>query len=395
MNHFLTLTDVPIANQRVIIREDFNVPIENGVITSDARIKAALETIEYARQAKARILILSHLGRPTEGQVDTKYSLAPVAKRLAELLHTPVRLIPDWLAGMEIAPGEVALAENVRFLAGEAKNDDALAQKMAACCDVFVMDAFAVAHRANASSTGIAKYAPIACAGLLLAEEINALSQALIAPKHPVVAIIGGAKVSTKMIVLSQLLNKVDQLIVGGGIANTLLAAQGFPVGRSLVELDFLPQAKALLTQAQTRGCQIPLPVDAIVAKELSKDAKAETKAISAIAADDMILDIGPQTELIYQQLIKTAGTIIWNGPVGVFEIPQFSQGTKQLALDISHAEAYSLAGGGDTIAALEKFGLEKKISYLSTGGGAFIEWIEGKTLPALAALSERATSIR
>lgn len=394
MNHFLTMQQVNLNQQRVIIREDFNVPIENGVITSDARIKAALPTIQYALQAKARVLILSHLGRPKEGVVDPDLSLAPIAKRLGELLNLPVRLLDHWLDGVAINPGEVALAENVRFLTGESANDAVLAQRMAAVCDVFVMDAFAVAHRANASSTGIAEYAPTACAGLLLAEEIHALTCALQSPKHPLLAIVGGAKVSTKLAVLSELLKKVDQLIVGGGIANTLLAAKGYNVGRSLFEADFLSQARQLMAQAQTQGCQIPLPIDVVVGNEFSAQAIAQTKLIESITSDDMILDIGPQTQNLYQQLVNQAGTILWNGPVGVFEWPQFCQGTASLASAIAQSQAYSLVGGGDTIAALEKFGLANKISYISTGGGAFIEFIEGKTLPALAVLAKRATEI-
>lgn len=389
--NILKITDLDLHDKRILIREDFNVPLDNGRITSEARIRAALPTIQYALQAGAKVIIMSHLGRPNEGEPQPEFSLAPVAECLADLLHKPVRFVPDWLNGISLTAGEIALCENVRFLTGEKKNDPDLAQKMAALCDVFVMDAFATAHRAEASTCGVAQYAPQACAGLLLAAELEALGKALHNPKRPLVAIIGGSKVSTKLTVLETLLTKVDQLIVGGGIANTFLAAAGFPVGNSLFEPELIDIAKQLYEKAKQRGAEIPLPEDVIVAKEFKADVKGILRSAREVAVDEMILDIGPQTAQRYEQIIKTAGTILWNGPVGVFEFSAFANGTKALAKAIAESSAFSIAGGGDTLAAIEKYGIENKLSYISTGGGAFLEFVEGKELPAIKILQERA----
>lgn len=387
----LNLTDVDLKNKRVLIREDFNVPMSNGKITSDVRIRAALPTIQYVLDAGAKVIIMSHLGRPNEGEFKPEFSLAPVADCLAKLLNKPVKFVDDWLNGIELNSGEIALCENVRLQKGEKKNDPALAKKMAALCDVFVMDAFATAHRAEASTCGVAQYAPCACAGLLLSAELAALEKALQHPKHPLVAIIGGSKISTKLSVLKNLLNKVDQLIVGGGIANTFLAAAGFNIGKSLCEVDLISTAQQLIQAATKRGAHIPLPSDVVVATEFSADAPATIKDITAIAANDMILDIGPQTAARYAQILKESGTILWNGPVGVFEFPAFANGTQTTALAIAESSAFSIAGGGDTLAAIEKFGIANKISYMSTAGGAFLEFVEGKELPAIKILQERA----
>lgn len=386
----LKITDVDLHNKRVLIREDFNVPMQNGHISSDTRIRAALPTIQYALHANAKVILMSHLGRPNEGESTAEFSLAPVADRLSELLNKPVKFIKNWLEGVSLANGEIALCENVRLQTGEKKNDPALAKKMAALCDVFVMDAFATAHRAEASTYGVAQYAPIACAGLLLANELAALQKALLKPARPMIAIIGGAKVSTKLSVLENLLPKVDTLIVGGGIANTFLAAAGFAIGKSLCESEFLTVAKKLLDNAKSGGAQIPLPTDVVVAKEFSATAATTVKSIKEIAADDMILDIGPQTAQAYATILQSAGTILWNGPVGVFEFPACANGTKTLALAIAASSAFSIAGGGDTLAAIEKYAISEKISYISTGGGAFLEFVEGKELPALKILQER-----
>lgn len=379
--------DIDIKNKRLLIREDLNVPMKNGQITNDKRLHAVLPTVQQALIQGAAVILMSHLGRPKEGQPDEQYSLAPVAKRLSELLKQSVRFEKDWLEGLDIQPGEVVLVENVRFLKGEKANDSALAEKMAAQCDIFVMDAFATAHRAHASTTGVAKAAKKAYAGPLLLAELEALSKALEKPKKPVVAIVGGAKVSTKLPVLRSLLEKVDVLIVGGGIANTFLLASGYKVGKSLVEDDQLVVAKALLALAEKRGVALPLPTDVRVAKAFSEQASATVKLLADVSDDDMILDVGPKTADSYASLLQQAGTILWNGPVGVFEFPAFAQGTESLAKAIANSKAFSLAGGGDTLAAIDQFGVADKISYISTGGGAFLEFVEGKTLPGVEAL--------
>jgi len=384
------MLDLNLTGQRVLIREDLNVPVEGGVITSDARIRASLPTIRAARDAGARVMLLSHLGRPKEGEFSAENSLAPVAARLGELLGAPVRLVRDWLDGIECAAGEVVLCENVRFNKGEKKDDEGLSRRMAALCDIFVMDAFGTAHRAEASTHGVARFAPIACAGPLLVGELDALERALANPARPLVAIVAGSKVSTKLTVLESLLSKVDQLIVGGGIANTFRAATGVAGGKSLHEPDMLDTSRALLAQAKAKGTSIPLPTDVVVAKEFSPTAVATTRAVEAVAADELILDIGPSTARSLATLLQSAGTILWNGPVGVFEFDSFAGGTRVIAEAIAASSAFSLAGGGDTLAAIEKFGVESGISYISTGGGAFLEFVEGKTLPAVAALEAR-----
>ena len=389
------MTDLPLADKRVLIREDFNVPIADGRVTSDARLRAALPTLRHALDARARVLVMSHLGRPKEGERDPALSLAPVAKALAALLGRPVRFIEDGLDGATAAPGEIALLENVRFLKGEKKDDPALARRMAALCDVFVMDAFGTAHRAEASTHGVALAAPVACAGPLLAGELDALGQALHDPARPLVAVVGGSKVSTKLSVLENLIAKVDQLVVGGGIANTFLAATGAAVGESLHEPDMIDVAKRLLAVAKARGVGVPIPTDVVVAREFSATAKAETRAATAVGADEMILDIGPESAKVIAEIVARAGTVIWNGPVGVFEFDQFGEGTRVLATAIAKSPAFSIAGGGDTLAAIEKYGVESDISYISTGGGAFLEFVEGKTLPAVAALEARAAEFR
>ena len=387
------MTDQALAGKRVMIREDLNVPVDGGVVTSDARIRAALPTIRAAVEQGARVILLSHLGRPKEGEFSAENSLAPVATRLGELLGQPVRLQRDWLDGVECAPGEVVLCENVRFNKGEKKDDETLVRRMAALCDVFVMDAFGTAHRAEASTHGVARFAPIACAGPLLVGELEALERALAHPARPLVAIVAGSKVSTKLTVLESLLAKVDKLIVGGGIANTFLAATGVAIGKSLHEPDMLDTARALLAQAKARGADIPLPIDGVVATEFAPTAIATVKPVAAVGANELILDIGPQTAGVLAQMLQSAGTILWNGPVGVFEFDQFGGGTRVIAEAIARSPAFSLAGGGDTLAAIEKYGVEQGISYISTGGGAFLEFVEGKTLPAVAALEARADS--
>ncbi len=379
------MTDLDLSGKRVLIREDLNVPLQDGKISSDARIIAALPTIQVAMKKNAKVIVMSHLGRPKEGEADAQYSLLPVANRLSELLHYPVKFIKDWDQDFQLADGEVALLENVRFNPGEEKNEDTLAKKLAGLCDIFVMDAFATAHRAQASTVGVAKYAPIACAGPLLTQELDALRTAIAEPKHPLLAIVGGSKVSTKLTVLNALAQKVDQLILGGGIANTFLCAAGYPIGKSLYEAEFIQQAQALMKQTA-----IPLPTDVVVAKEFSRNSPPILKSVDQVESDELILDIGPNTAETYAALIHSSATIIWNGPVGVFEWPAFSQGTQRIATAIANSHAYSLAGGGDTIAAIEQFGLANKISYISTGGGAFLEFLEGKNLPAVAALEER-----
>jgi len=385
------MIDLDLAGKRVLIREDLNVPVKDGAITSDARIRASLPTIRLALDKGARVMLMSHLGRPKEGEFDPALSLEPVAVRLGELLGRRVPLLRDWLDGVEVAPGEVVLLENVRFNKGEKKDDEALARRMAALCDVYVMDAFGTAHRAEASTHGVGRFAPIACAGPLLAGELVALQTALEKPARPLVAIVAGSKVSTKLTVLESLLFKVDQLIVGGGIANTFLAAAGLPVGRSLHEPEMLDMARRLQAQSLERGVEIPLPTDVVVAKEFSATAEADVKDVREVAADDMILDIGPDTADRLSAIVARAGTVIWNGPVGVFEFSQFGEGTRVLARAIARSAAFSLAGGGDTLAAIEKYGVEEGMSYISTGGGAFLEFVEGKTLPAVAMLEQRA----
>ncbi|MFE8070881.1 phosphoglycerate kinase [Marinobacteraceae bacterium S3BR75-40.1] len=379
------MTDLDLKGKRVLIREDLNVPVKDGKVTSDARIRASLPTIQAALDAGAKVLLMTHLGRPTEGEYEEEFSLKPVAEHLGGLLGKTVRLEKDYLNGVELAEGEVVLCENVRFNKGEKKDDEALAKQYAALCDVYVMDAFGTAHRAQASTHGVARFAPEACAGPLLAKELDALTQALETPEKPVVAIVGGSKVSTKLTVLESLAQVVDQLIVGGGIANTFLAAAGKPVGKSLCEHDMVEDAKALMAKTE-----IPQPVDVVVAKEFSETAEATLKKVDDVAEDDMILDIGPETAKLLATKLKDARTIIWNGPVGVFEIDQFGEGTKALAHAIAESDAFSLAGGGDTVAAVDKYGVADKISYISTGGGAFLEFVEGKTLPAVAVLEER-----
>jgi phosphoglycerate kinase len=388
INH---MTGLDLRGKRVLIREDLNVPIRDGVVTSDARIRAALPTIQAALAAQARVMLMSHLGRPEEGIYSAEFSLAPVAKRLSQLLGRPVALRQDWLDGVDVKPGEVVLLENVRFNKGEKKDSDDLARRMAALCDIYVMDAFGTAHRAEASTHGVAKYAPVACAGPLLVGELSALETALEKPARPLLAIVAGSKVSTKLTVLESLLGKVDQLIVGGGITNTFLAALGFNVGKSLYEPAMLDICKRLIEQSQKRGIAIPIPTDVVVAKEFSSKAEADVKPVSAVTDDDMILDIGPDSAERMSELIASAGTILWNGPVGVFEFEQFGQGTRTLALAIARSKAFSLAGGGDTLAAIEKYEIEDRISYISTGGGAFLEFVEGKKLPAVDILEKRA----
>ena len=385
------MQNIDLKNKRVLIREDLNVPLDNtGNISSDIRIKAALPTINQTLEKGAAVILMSHLGRPEEGVFDSKFSLAPVATRLQELLHKDVKLVNAWQEGLEVKPGEVVLLENVRFNKGEQKNDVALAKQLASLGDVFVMDAFATAHRAQASTSGVAKYAPIACAGPLLQGELDALGKAIEAPAKPFVAIVGGAKVSSKLPVLENLVDKIDQLIVGGGIANTFIAAAGYNVGKSLYEADLISTAKTLMATAKANDAEIPLPIDVVTATTFSADAVAETKLVAEVGDDDMILDIGPKTTVLYAQLLQTAKTIVWNGPVGVFELVPFEGGTKALAESIAASSAFTVAGGGDTLAAIDKYALSDKISYISTGGGAFLELLEGKALPAVTILEEK-----
>lgn len=384
--NFKRMSDLELAGKRVLIREDLNVPVKEGKVASDARIRAALPTIEQALKAGARVMLMSHLGRPTEGEYEERYSLKPVAEHLGTLLGREVPLVADWLDGVEVAPGQVVLFENVRFNVGEKKDDETLSKKMAALCDVFVMDAFGTAHRAQASTHGVARFAPVACAGPLLAGELDALARALESPAKPLIAIVGGAKVSSKLEVLEALADKVDQLIVGGGIANTFLAAAGHPVGKSLCEHDLIPAARRIAEKVH-----IPLPVDVVVASEFAEKARATTKMVDEVGEDDMILDVGPQTAHVFAALMKEARTIIWNGPVGVFEFDQFGDGTREMAEAIADSEAFSIAGGGDTLAAVDKYGIADSMGYISTGGGAFLEFVEGKTLPAVAMLEQRA----
>lgn len=383
----LKMSDLDLAGKRVLIREDLNVPIKNGKVSSDARIRACLPTISLALAAGAQVMLMSHLGRPTEGEYEEKYSLAPVAAHLSDLLGQPVPLVKEWLdTDITLENGDIVLLENVRFNSGEKADDDALAQKMAALCDIYVMDAFGTAHRAQASTHGVAKYAATACAGPLLSGELEALGKALDKPASPMAAIVGGSKVSTKLEVLEALSGKVDQLIVGGGIANTFLAAAGFPVGKSLYEKDLIPMAQSLMEKTD-----IPMPVDVVVAKEFSESATATVKAVADVSEDDMILDIGPKSAEALATLLDKAKTIIWNGPVGVFEFDQFGNGTKVVSLAIAKNEGFSIAGGGDTLAAVAKYDIEEQVSYISTGGGAFLEFVEGKDLPAVTMLQNRA----
>lgn len=386
----IRMSDVDLAGKRVLIREDLNVPISGGKVTSDARILASLPTIRYALDAGAAVMLMSHLGRPKEGRPDPESSLRPVAEYLSSALQRQVPLLEDWIDGVTVHPGQVVVLENVRYLKGETASDEGLARRMAALCDVFVMDAFGTAHRAQASTYGVAKFAPIACAGPLLIAELTALAKALDHPAKPFVAVVGGSKVSTKLTVLETLAGRVDQLIVGGGIANTFIAAAGHRVGKSLHEADMLDTARALM-QRGSAGSSVPIPTDVVVAREFSATANAEVKAVDKVEDDDLILDIGPQTAASYARLIAQAGTIIWNGPVGVFEFDQFGEGTRVLAEAIADSEAFSLAGGGDTLAAIEKYGVTSGISYISTGGGAFLEFVEGKKLPAVEILEQRA----
>ncbi|MCG7601545.1 phosphoglycerate kinase [Halomonas sp. McH1-25] len=381
------MTDLDLAGKRVLIREDLNVPVKQGRVTSDARIRACLPTIQAALDAGAKVLLMSHLGRPTEGEPAEEFSLAPVAEHLSGLLDKPVRLVKNYLdVSLDLIAGEVVLLENVRFNEGEKKDDEALAQAYAKLCDVYVMDAFGTAHRAQASTHGVARFAPDACAGPLLAKELEALEKALATPERPMVAIVGGSKVSTKLEVLNALSEKCDQLIVGGGIANTFIAASGYNVGKSLYEADLVDQAKELMAKVE-----IPLPTDVVVATEFSESADAVIKPVDEVQDNEMILDIGPETASLFGGLLKNAGTILWNGPVGVFEIDQFGKGTEALSKAIAESNGFSIAGGGDTLAAIDKYGIEDKVSYISTGGGAFLEYVEGKELPAVAALEAAA----
>lgn len=382
----INLSDLDLNSKRVLIRQDLNVPIKDGVVTSDKRIKASLPTIEMAIKQGAKVMLMSHLGRPIAGEYNDEFSLQPVAKRLSELLNITVRLEKNWLDGVEMNDGEVVLCENVRFNDGEMSNDDDLSKRMAAMCDIFAMDAFGTAHRAQASTHGVAKYAPIACAGPLLSGELEALGRALDNPKRPMVAIVGGSKVSTKLTVLESLSKVVDQLVVGGGIANTFIAAQGYNVGKSLCEEDLIPTAKKLM-----QDCEIPVPSDVVCGKEFSETSMATTKPSSAVEDDDMIFDVGPESANQLAQIMKNAGTIVWNGPMGVFEFDQFANGTQTLGMAIAQSDAFSIAGGGDTLAAVDKYNIEDKVSYISTGGGAFLEFLEGKKLPAVEILEKRA----
>jgi phosphoglycerate kinase len=387
----IKMTDLALNNQRVLIREDLNVPVKDGKITSDARLRAALPTLRHALEGGAKVMVMSHLGRPTEGEYNKEFSLQPVADYLSAALNVPVRLAKSYLDGIDVNVGELVIFENIRFNTGEKNNDDTLSKKLAALCDIFVMDAFGTAHRAQASTHGVAKYAPIACAGPLLAGELSALSQALDNPARPLVAIVGGSKVSTKLTVLDSLAGIVDQLVVGGGIANTFIAAQGHNVGKSLFEADLVDEAKRLTKQANDNNGAIPVPTDVVVGQEFSETAVATLKNVNDLADSDMIFDIGPQSAKALAEIIANAGTVVWNGPVGVFEFDQFGQGTETIARAIADSKAFSIAGGGDTLAAVDKYNIADKVSYISTGGGAFLEFLEGKKLPAVAILEARA----
>ena len=386
------LSELDVRGKKVFIRADLNVPQDDaGNITEDTRIRASIPSIQYCLDNGAAVMVTSHLGRPTEGSVGPDDTLAPVAVRMGQLLHNPVRLVHDWVdGGFEVKPGEVVLLENCRCNVGEKKNDEALAQKMAALCDVYVNDAFGTAHRAEATTHGIARFAPVACAGMLMGAEIDALTKALHDPKRPLVAIVGGSKVSSKLTILKSLADKVDQLIVGGGIANTFLLASGKRIGESLAEPELVKEAQAIMDMMRARGAEVPLPVDVVVADEVSALARANRISADEVGPHDRILDVGPKTAAKLSEIIANAGTIVWNGPVGVFELPQFAGGTKMMASAIAHSEAFSIAGGGDTLAAIAKFHIAEDVGYISTGGGAFLEFLEGKTLPAIAALEER-----
>ena len=388
----IKMTDLDLKGKRVLIREDLNVPVKDGKVTSDKRITASLPTIKHAMEAGAKVMVMSHLGRPTEGEFSEEDSLKPVAEHMSTLLGREVPLIKDWLDGVEVAEGEVVLCENVRFNKGEKKNDEALSKQMAALCDVYVMDAFGTAHRAQASTHGVGQFAPVACAGPLLAAELDALGKALKEPARPMVAIVAGSKVSTKLTVLESLSTVVDQLIVGGGIANTFIKSVGHDVGKSLCEDDLVETAQKLTAAAEARGGSIPVPTDVVVGKEFNESTPATLKQVDEVAADDMIFDIGPDTAKMLGDILKNAGTIVWNGPVGVFEFDQFGDGTKAMAEAIAESSAFSIAGGGDTLAAVDKYGVEDKISYISTGGGAFLEFLEGKKLPAVEMLESRSS---
>lgn len=387
---FLRMDELDLNGKRVMIREDFNVPLDAGKVTSDARLRAALPTIQMALDGGAALILLSHLGRPVEGQYDRKFSMAPVAEHLSGLIGKPVRLQKDWLGGFDVKPGEVVLCENVRFNPGEKANDEALSRTMASLCDIFVMDAFGTAHRAQASTEGVIRYAPAACAGPLLSRELFELDKALTQPERPMLAIVGGSKVSTKLTVLEALMSRVDELIVGGGIANTFIAASGYDVGKSLYEPDLIHEAQRLIRLAHKKGGEIPIPRDVVVATSFAANAKAVIRKVNEVQPGEMILDIGPVTAAKYAAMIQSAGTVIWNGPVGVFEFKNFEAGTRAIAdaIDISHA--FSIAGGGDTLAAIDMFNIADGVSYISTGGGAFLEFVEGKKLPAVAALEAR-----
>lgn len=388
--NLITMNEVELSGKRVLIREDLNVPIMDGMITSDQRLRAALPTLQKALQANAAVMVLSHLGRPEEGRFDPHYSLKPIADYLQEHLEFPVRLVDNYLDGLTVNPGELVVCENVRFNKGEKSNDEQLARKLANLCDIFVMDAFGTAHRAHASTYGVAQFAPVAVAGPLLINELENLQKALKSPLKPIIAIVGGAKVSTKLSLLKQLVTKVDYLIPGGGIANTFLKAQGYEIGHSLYEPELLDEAREILQIAKEHGCNIPLPSDVVVGKSFSESCPAFNKTLQNVATDDMILDIGPTTISDYVSIINEANTIIWNGPVGVFEFAQFAYGTRALAIAIAESDAFSIAGGGDTLAAIDLYDLNQQISYISTGGGAFLEFVEGKTLPAVSILQER-----
>ncbi len=390
----IKMTDLDLAGKRVLIRQDLNVPIKDGKVASDKRIRASMPTIEHCIKAGARVMLMSHLGRPTEGEPADEFSMKPVADYLSEALGKEVMLVSDYLDNApELADGDVVLLENVRFNRGEKKNDEELSKKYASLCDIYVMDAFGTAHRAQASTHGAGTYAPVACAGPLLAGELEALGKALDNPARPMAAIVGGSKASTKLTVLDSLSKVVDQLIPGGGIANTFIAAAGHNVGKSLYEEDLIPEAKRLMEAAKEKGGEIPVPTDVVVGKEFSETAEATVKKVEDVSDDDMIFDIGPETAARFAEMMKAAGTVVWNGPVGVFEFDQFGEGTRTLGLAIAESDAFSIAGGGDTLAAVDKYGIADRVSYISTGGGAFLEFLEGKKLPAVAMLEERAAS--
>lgn len=389
----LSMCDVDLRGKKVLIREDLNVPIKNGIITSDQRIQAAIPTIRMAHEAGAAVIIMSHLGRPEEGKPDKKFSLEPIANYLAQQLDYPVKFTNNYLNGVDIAPGDIVMCENVRFNVGEKANDPALSKQLASLCDVFIMDAFGTAHRAQASTCGVAQFAASAVAGPILIRELKALERVLKSPEKPIIGIIGGAKVSTKLTLLKQIVKKVDVLIPGGGIANTFLKAQGSEIGVSLCENDLIEDARSILELAKQEGCEVLLPSDVVVGKAYLETCPAYNKTLAKVAIDDMIMDVGPETVARYVEILATAKTIIWNGPVGVFEFPQFNYGTRSLAIAIANSEAFSIAGGGDTLAAIDKYNLTEQISYISTGGGAFLEYLEGKKLPAVAALEQRATA--